>query len=87
MTDITALEELNSKISLLLQKYEELKEENRTLQDSLRISRETETRLRQEIAQLKEDEELKNMELEDIVSRITSSMGVEVPQNNISMAS
>jgi len=87
MSNITALEELNAKISILIEKYDTLKEENSTLKESLRRSRETETRLRQEIVKLKEDDELKNMELEDIISRISESMGIELEQTNISMAS
>lgn len=87
MSDITILEELNSKISLLLQKYDTLKEENRSLEESLQTSRENETKLRQEIAKLKEDEELRNMELEDIVTRISSSMDIELNQVDMPMAS
>jgi hypothetical protein len=83
MSNITILEELNSKISLLLEKYDTLKEENRLLEDSLRISRENETRLHHEIVKLKEDEELRSMELEDIVTRISNSMSIEVEQNKI----
>ncbi|HHD81973.1 MAG TPA: hypothetical protein ENK82_06685 [Campylobacterales bacterium] len=83
MSNITALEALNAKISILLEKYDALKEENRLLKDSLRSSRETETRLRQEIVKLKEEDELKNMELEDIVSRISESMGIELEQANM----
>jgi uncharacterized protein YdcH (DUF465 family) len=87
MSDITVLEELNSKISLLLEKYESLKEENHTLEEALGTSRENEAKLRQEILKMKEDEELRNMELEDIVTRISSSIDIELNQVNMPMAS
>jgi len=87
MTDITALEELNSKISLLLVKYDELKEENQKLKEALQTSHEAETQLRQELLKVKEEDELKNMELEDIVTRISATIGLEIEPNNIPMAS
>lgn len=87
MSDITILEELNAKISLLLEKYNTLKEENRSLEEALETSRATESKLRQEIFKLKEDEELRNMELEDIVTRISSSIEMELNAVNMPLAS
>lgn len=87
MSEITILEELNAKISLLLEKYGALKEENSTLEEKLRTSQENETKLRQEIIKLKEDEELRNMELEDIVTRISSSIDIELNPVDMPLAS
>ncbi len=79
MGNKTVLEELDSKISLILEKYEALKEENRMLKETIASSRETESRLRQEILKLKEEDELKDLELEDIALRISKSMGLNQP--------
>lgn len=87
MSEITILEELNAKIALLLEKYGALKEENSTLEEKLRTSQENETKLRQEIIKLKEDEELRNMELEDIVTRISSSIDIELNSVDMPLAS
>jgi len=78
MVNKTVLEELDSKISLMLEKYDKLKEENYFLQETISSSRETEARLRQEILKLKEEDELKDLEIEDIVLRISKSMGMSV---------
>jgi len=87
MSEITILEELNAKIALLLEKYGALKEENSTLEEKLRTSQENETKLHQEITKLKEDEELRNMELEDIVTRISSSIDIELNPVDMPLAS
>jgi len=76
MGNKTVLEELDSKISLVLEKYNNLKEENRLLKETIDSSRETESKLRQEILKLKEEDELRDLELEDIALRISKSMGV-----------
>ncbi|CAA6817279.1 MAG: Unknown protein [uncultured Sulfurovum sp.] len=83
----TVLEELDNKISLILEKHNELKEENRLLKETLVSSRETEARLRQEILKLKEEDEMKDLELEDIALRISKSMGVSLNHETVSMAS
>ena len=74
MGNKTVLEELDSKITLILEKYEALKEENNLLKETVSSSKETESQLRQEISTLKEEEELRNLELEDIALRISKSM-------------
>ncbi len=71
----TVLEELDSKITLVLEKYEALKEENRLLKVSIASNKETEAQLRQEILKLREEEELKELELEDIAERINQAIG------------
>ncbi|CAA6804594.1 MAG: Unknown protein [uncultured Sulfurovum sp.] len=87
MVKKTALEELDTKISLVLEKYNKLEEENRLLKETITSSRETEAKLRQEILKLKEEEELKDLELEDIVARIGKSIGLDTNRTEIPMAS
>ena len=74
MENKTILEALDSKITLVLEKYEELKEENRRLKESIASNIETEAQLRQEILKLREEEELKDLELEDIAQRISRAI-------------
>ena len=71
----TILEELDSKITLVLDKYEALKEENRQLKESIAINRETEAELRKEILKLREEQELRELEIEDIAQRINQVLG------------
>ncbi len=75
MKNKTALEELDSKITLILEKYEILKEENRKLKESVELNRETEAELRNEILKLREEEELRILEIEDIAQRINQAIG------------
>ena len=77
MENKTVLEALDSKITLILEKYEELKEENRLLKESVAANVETEAELRQEILKLREEEELKILEIEDIAQRINQALGKE----------
>jgi hypothetical protein len=83
----TVLEELDTKISLILEKYIELKEENRLLKEMTSSSRETEAKLRGEILRLQEEDELKELELEEISLRIERSIGLYFEEEEISMAS
>ncbi len=77
MVKNTALEELDSKISLMIEKYEQLKEENRLLKEKVAASDAVEARLNQEIARLKEEDEMKDLELEDIALRVAKTFGIE----------
>lgn len=77
MANKTVLEELDGKIMLLLEQYEALKEENNLLKETLDVSRETESQLRHEIAQLKEEDEMKDLELEEIAGRIGRHFATE----------
>jgi len=70
------LEVLDSKISMILEKYDKLKEENSSLREEVSKSRAVEAGLHQRIALLQEDEELRDLELEEIVLRIERSIGV-----------
>ena len=74
MANKTVLEELDSKITLILEKYKTLKEENRRLEATLLANKERETQLQEELKRLKEAEELQELELEDIALRISKSM-------------
>ncbi len=76
MENKTALEALSSKISLILEKYNELKEENRTLKEELNGTKEQLQIQHEEILKLKEEDELKDLELEEIALRIGNSMGL-----------
>lgn len=77
MANKTVLEELDSKITLILEKYEALKEENRRLEATLISHKEREAQLQQALKELKEAEELKELELEDIALRISKTMGLD----------
>ena len=87
MGNKTVLEELDTKISLILEKYIELKEENRLLKESIAGTKETEAKLRGEILKLQEEDELKELELEEISLRIERSIGLYFEEEEVSMAS
>ena len=87
MQNKSVLEELDAKISLVLKKYEALREENNLLKETISSSRETEAQLRQEILKLKEEDEMKDLELEEIASRISESMKVHFENPELSIAS
>ena len=87
MINNSIIEELDAKITLVLEKYNALKEENTLLKETIQATRETEVGLRQEILKLQEEDELKDLELEDITSRISKSIGVELNPTNMSIAS
>ncbi len=75
MNQRTALEELDIKITLFLERYEALKEENSKLKETISVNKETEAQLRKEILKLREEEELKDLEIEDITQRISHALG------------
>ncbi|CAA6803228.1 MAG: Unknown protein [uncultured Sulfurovum sp.] len=83
----TVLEELDRKILLVLERYNQLEEENSLLKETLASSKETELQLRKEILQLKEEDELKDLELEEIASRISEIMGLNFNSEKVPMAS
>jgi len=87
MINKTVLKELDTKISLVLEKYNKLKEENERLQEIITASRETESKLRQEIATLKKADELKDLELEEIALRIGKTVGLNIQTEKVSIAS
>lgn len=76
MENKTAIEDLSSKISLILEKYNELKEENSSLKEELASTKASLEVERQTVAKLKEEEELKDLELEEIALKIGEIMGL-----------
>ena len=71
----SALEVLDSQIAMVLENYDKLQEENSSLKEEVSKSRAVEAELNKKITQLKEDEELRDLELEEIVLRIEKSIG------------
>jgi hypothetical protein len=74
MRNQTALEELSAKILLLVEKYNKVKEENILLSEELANSRKKIEEQKVEILKLQEEDELKNMEIEDITQKITKML-------------
>jgi len=79
----TVLEELDAKISLILEKYTlmkseklSLEEENKRLKSDFNLLKEAFQAKNQEIEKLQEEDELKDLELEDIVHRINKVIGL-----------
>ena len=87
MENKTVLEELDAKISLVLKKYSQLLEENILLKEKISASEEKESSLRQEILKLKEEDDLKDLELEDIASRISKSIELHGISTEMSITS
>jgi predicted nuclease with TOPRIM domain len=67
MRNQTALEELSAKILLLVEKYNKMKDE---LESAKRKIEEQ----KQEIVRLQEEDELKNMEIEEITQKIAKML-------------
>jgi len=83
MRNKTVLEDLDAKISLILERYTWLKKENVSIKEEntqLRRELESLTLILKEktetITKLQEDDELKDLEIEDIASRISQTMGL-----------
>jgi len=83
MRNKTVLEDLDAKISLILEKYMLLKNENLSLKDEnsklkadFNLLKEAFQAKNQEIEKLQEEDELKDLELEDIVHKISKAMGL-----------
>ena len=83
MRNKTVLEDLDAKISLILERYTWLKKENTSLKDdNSELKKEIESlnllvaEKSQIIHKLKEEDELKDLELEDIAFKISEAMGL-----------
>ena len=63
-------EELSTKISQLLEKYNTTKDENSKLKEELATVKNSLENRNEEMAKLKEEEELRTMEIEDINKKI-----------------
>lgn len=70
MENVSALEELNRKISLFMERYNTLQDENIKLSEELGVAKEKLDLQEKEIASLKEEEELRAMEIEEITQKI-----------------
>ncbi len=67
MRNKTALEELSTKVLLLVERYNKTKDEN------IALNKKIET-LNKEVEKLREEDELKNMEIEDMTQKITKML-------------
>ncbi len=74
MRNQTALEELSAKILLLLEKYNKMRDENIMLSEELEEAKKKIEEQALEIERLKEEDELKIMEIEDITQKITKML-------------
>ena len=72
MKNQLALEELNTKISLFMETFSRIKEENKKLVDEIATMKEKLEEQKQEIARLQEEEELRGMEIEDLTQKISN---------------
>jgi predicted nucleic acid-binding Zn-ribbon protein len=75
MQDLTALERLNTKVSQLLQKCEDLQETNELLRSELMALKAQRELKDVEIERLVEENNKKDREIEEIVTRIESILG------------
>jgi predicted nucleic acid-binding Zn-ribbon protein len=87
MRNKTVLEDLDAKISLILEKYTLLKDENLSLQEEnerlksdFNLLKDAFQAKNQEIEKLQEEDELKDLELEDITHKISKAMGLVTEQ-------
>jgi len=71
MRNQTALEELSAKVMLLIEKYNKTKDEHDTLINEIETLKRKIEEQKLEIIRLKEEEELKNMEIEELTQKIT----------------
>jgi chromosome segregation ATPase len=75
MENQTTLEKLDEKVSYILSKYHELKNENETIRNEL-ITLEAQREIQdQEIDRLTEQNIMKDLEIEEIVNKIESILG------------
>jgi transcriptional regulator NrdR family protein len=75
MQNQTTLEKLDEKVSYILSKYHELKNENETIRNEL-ITLEAQREIQdQEIDKLTEQNIMKDLEIEEIVNKIESILG------------
>ncbi len=75
MENQTIIERLDDKVSQILKKYDELKSVNDTLRTEI-VTLKSESELKNaEIARLTDDNAMKELEIEDIMSKIESILG------------
>jgi SMC interacting uncharacterized protein involved in chromosome segregation len=71
MRNQTALEELSAKVMLLIEKYNKTKDEHDNLINQIESLKKIIEEQKLEILKLKEEDELKNMEIEELTQKIT----------------
>jgi len=69
------VDKLSDKVSQVATKYSTLKDENSTLTEAITTLNATLELKNKEIAELKEQNEMKELEMEDIISRVESILG------------
>ncbi len=72
MQEQTNLDRLSEKVSQILKEYNMLKSENDTIRNELTILK---AQKEQEIERLKEENTMKDLEIEEIVNKIESMLG------------
>ncbi len=70
MEQKSILENLSDKVTLVLQKYDELKSENETLRSELMTLRSQSGGKDEELERLREENAMKDLEIEEIVNKI-----------------
>jgi len=70
MRNQTALEDLSVKVTLIIEKYNRIKDENIMLSQALAESKKKVEELNEEILKLQEHEELRDMEIDDIAQKL-----------------
>jgi SMC interacting uncharacterized protein involved in chromosome segregation len=70
MRNQTALEDLSAKVSLVIEKYSRVRDENIMLSQALAETKKKVEELNQEILRLQENEELKELEIEEIAQKL-----------------
>ena len=75
MQNQTTLEKLDEKVSQILKKYNDLKNENEMIRNELITLKGERAIKNQEIEKLSEENAMKDLEIEEIVSKIESMLG------------
>jgi len=75
MENISSLELLNQKVTQILQNYHSLKEENKVLRNEVMTIKAQSEIKNQELEKLREENLEKDIEIEEIVTKIESMLG------------
>jgi uncharacterized coiled-coil DUF342 family protein len=70
MRNQTALEDLSAKVSLVIEKYTRIKDENMMLSEALSESKKKVEELNQEILKLQEYQEQRDVEIDEIAQKL-----------------
>ena len=80
MRNQTALEDLSAKVSLIIEKYNRVRDENIMLSEALAESKKKVEELNQEILKLQEHEELRDMEIDEIAQKLGKLLSWQTKQ-------